>query len=218
MKKYIYFSILTVLFLSCKSSKAINNQDIDLNCEKMVVEIVRSSSLDWKRFPDAFTRIDRVENDSIFIKVFFDMDISDEPNTKQVVENTIAWLLLDLSEKRLYNITYDLENPKEERFNKKLIDSFKNNCDTSAYKDQSAKEDYFEGLELPFSISEPRKSISGTPKSRSELPFSTSEPRKSISGTPKSRSEPRKSKSEPRKQKLKMNFDIIQSSFFYANI
>ena len=135
MKKYIYFSILTVLFLSCKSTKATNNQDIDLNCEEMVVEIVRSSSLDWKRFPNAFTRIDRVENDSIFIKVFFDIDISDEPNTKQVVENTIAWLLLDLSEKKLYNITYDLENPKEERFNKKLIDSFKNSCDTSAYKD-----------------------------------------------------------------------------------
>ena len=135
MKKYIYFSILIVLFLSCKSTKATNNQDIDLNCEKMVVEIVRSSSLDWKRFPNAFTRIDRVENDSIFIKVFFDLDISDEPNTKQVVENTIAWLLLDLSEKKLYNITYDLENPKEERFNAKLIDSFKNNCDTSAYKD-----------------------------------------------------------------------------------
>ena len=135
MKKYIYLSILIVLFLSCKSTKATNNQDIDLNCEEMVVEIVRSSSLDWKRFPNAFTRIDRVENDSIFIKVFFDMDISDEPNTKQVVENTIAWLLLDLSEKKLYNITYDLENPKEERFNEKLIDSFKNSCDTSAYKD-----------------------------------------------------------------------------------
>ena len=135
MKKYIYFSILIVLFLSCKSTKVVDKQDIDLNCEEMVVEIVRSSSLDWKRFPNAFTRIDRVENDSIFIKVFFDMDISDEPNTKQVVENTIAWLLLDLSEKKLYNITYDLENPKEERFNEKLIDSFKNNCDTSAYKD-----------------------------------------------------------------------------------
>ena len=135
MKKYIYFSILIVLFLSCKSTKVVDKQDIDLNCEEMVVEIVRSSSLDWKRFPNAFTRIDRVENDSIFIKVFFDMDISDEPNTKQVVENTIAWLLLDLSEKKLYNITYDLENPKEERFNEKLIDSFKNNCDTSAYED-----------------------------------------------------------------------------------
>ena len=126
MKKYIYLSILAALFLSCKSSKVVNNQDIDLKCEEMVVEIVRSSSLDWKRFPNAFTRIDRVENDSIFIKIFFDTDISDEPNTKQVVENTIAWLLLDLSEKRLYNITYDLENPKEERFNKKLVN--KNKC------------------------------------------------------------------------------------------
>ena len=94
MKKYIYFSILTVLFLSCKSSKAINNQDIDLNCEKMVVEIVRSSSLDWKRFPNASTRIDRAENDS--------------------------------SERKLYNITYDLENPKKVDFNKKLVN--KNKC------------------------------------------------------------------------------------------
>lgn len=126
MKKYIYLSILTALFLSCKSSKVVNNQEIDINCEEMVVEIVRSSSLDWRRFPNASTRIDRAENDSIFIKIFFDTDISDEPNTKQVVENTIAWLLLDLSEKRLYNITYDLENPKEERFNKKLVN--KNKC------------------------------------------------------------------------------------------
>ncbi len=126
MKKYIYLSILAALFLSCKSSKVVNNQDIDLKCEEMAVEIVRSSSLDWKRFPNASTRIDRAENDSIFIKIFFDTDISDEPNTKQVVENTIAWLLLDLSEKRLYNITYDLENPKEERFNKKLVN--KNKC------------------------------------------------------------------------------------------
>ena len=117
---------MTALFLSCKSSKVVNNQEIDINCEEMVVEIVRSSSLDWRRFPNASTRIDRVENDSIFIKVFFDTDISDEPNTKQVVENTIAWLLLDLSEKKLYNITYDLENPKEERFNKKLVN--KNKC------------------------------------------------------------------------------------------
>ena len=126
MKKYIYLSILAALFLSCKSSKVVNNQDIDLKCEEMVVEIVRSSSLDLKRFPNASTRIDRAENDSIFIKIFFDTDISDEPNTKQVVENTIAWLLLDLNEKRLYNITYDLENPKEERFNKKLVN--KNKC------------------------------------------------------------------------------------------
>ena len=126
MKKYIYLSILIVLFLSCKGSKVVNEQDIDFNCEEMVVAIMRSSSLDWKRFPNASTRIDRVENDSIFIKVFFDMDISDEPNTKQVVENTIAWLLLDLSEKKLYNITYDLENPKKVDFNKKLVN--KNKC------------------------------------------------------------------------------------------
>lgn len=117
---------MIVLFLSCKSTKVVDKQDIDLNCKEMVVEIVWSSSLDWKRFPNASTRIDRVENDSIFIKVFFDIDISDEPNTKQVVENTIAWLLLDLSEKKLYNITYDLENPKKVDFNKKLVS--KNKC------------------------------------------------------------------------------------------
>ena len=134
MKKYIYLSILAALFLSCKSSKVVNNQEIDINCEEMVVEIVRSSSLDWRRFPNASTRIDRVENDSIFIKVFFDTDISDEPNTKQVVENTIAWLLLDLSEKKLYNITYDLENPKKVDFNKKLINKCKILLNNSSQK------------------------------------------------------------------------------------
>lgn len=125
---------MTALFLSCKSSKVVNNQEIDINCEEMVVEIVRSSSLDWRRFPNASTRIDRVENDSIFIKVFFDTDISDEPNTKQVVENTIAWLLLDLSEKKLYNITYDLENPKKVDFNKKLINKCKILLNNSSQK------------------------------------------------------------------------------------
>ena len=66
MKKYIYLSILIVLFLSCKGSKVVNEQDIDFNCEEMVVAIVRSSSLDWKRFPNASTRIDRVERMIVF--------------------------------------------------------------------------------------------------------------------------------------------------------
>ena len=51
------------------------------------------------------------------------MDITDEnePNTKQVVENTIAWLLLCVKEKKLYDITYDIENPIILTFDKNLL-------------------------------------------------------------------------------------------------
>ena len=51
------------------------------------------------------------------------MDITDEnePNTKQVVENTIAWLLLCVKGKKLYDITYDIENPIILTFNKNLL-------------------------------------------------------------------------------------------------
>ena len=51
------------------------------------------------------------------------MDITDEnePNTQQVVENTIAWLLLCVKKKKLYNITLDIEKPTTLSFDKNLL-------------------------------------------------------------------------------------------------
>ena len=97
IRKIIYLFFLIGILVSCdfinnQSSNNQNKQEDELDCEEIISKIVQSSSLDWQHYPEAFTRIDRIERDSIFIKVFFDMDITDEhePNTKQVVENTIA--------------------------------------------------------------------------------------------------------------------------------
>ena len=129
IRKIIYLFFLIGVLVSCdfinnQSSNNQNKQEDELDCEEIISKIVQSSSLDWQHYPEAFTRIDRIERDSIFIKVFFDMDITDEhePNTKQVVENTIAWLLLCVKEKKLYDITLDIENPTALSFDKKLLD------------------------------------------------------------------------------------------------
>ena len=128
IRKIIYLFFLIGILLSCvfinnQSNNNQNKQEEELDCGEIISKIVQSSSLDWKHYPEAFTRIDRISGDSIFIKVFFDMDITDEnePNTKQVVENTIAWLLLCVKEKKLYDITYDIENPIILTFDKNLL-------------------------------------------------------------------------------------------------
>ena len=128
IRKIIYLFFFIGILVSCdfinnQSSSNQNKQEEELDCEGIISKIVQSSSLDWKHYPKAFTRIDRISGDSIFIKVFFDMDITDEnePNTQQVVENTIAWLLLCVKEKKLYNITYDIENPIILTFDENLL-------------------------------------------------------------------------------------------------
>ena len=125
IRKIIYLFFFIGILVSCDfiNNQSSSKQEEELDCERIISKIVQSSSLDWQHYPEAFTRIDRISGDSIFIKVFFDMDITDEnePNTQQVVENTIAWLLLCVKEKKLYNITYDIENPIILTFNKNLL-------------------------------------------------------------------------------------------------
>ena len=128
IRKIIYLFFFIGILVSCdfinnQSSNNQNKQEEELDCEEIISKIVQSSSLDWKHYPKSFTRIDRISGDSIFIKVFFDMDITDEnePNTQQVVENTIAWLLLCVKEKKLYDITLDIEKPTTLSFDKNLL-------------------------------------------------------------------------------------------------
>ena len=123
IRKIIYLFFLIGVLVSCDFINNQSKQEEELDCEEIISKIVQSSSLDWKHYPEAFTRIDRISGDSIFIKVFFDMDITDkdESNTKQIVENAVAWLLLCVKEKKLYNITYDIENPIILTFDKNLL-------------------------------------------------------------------------------------------------
>ena len=123
IRKIFYLFFLIGVLVSCDFINNQNKQEEELDCEGIISKIVQSSSLDWKHYPKVSTRIDRISGDSIFIKVFFDMDITDEnePNTQQVVENAVAWLLLCVKEKKLYNITYDIENPIILTFDENLL-------------------------------------------------------------------------------------------------
>ena len=87
----------------------------------MILEIVQSSNLDLSAYSDYFVRIERIEDNSIIIQVYFENDISETNDTKQIIESTIAWLSLDVNKKELYNITFDLENPITLSFNKELL-------------------------------------------------------------------------------------------------
>ena len=66
-------------------------------------------------------RIDRKENENIYIEIYVENDISDNEQQPQVVERTIAWLLFNTSTQRLYDITLDIETPKELSYDKELL-------------------------------------------------------------------------------------------------
>lgn len=93
-----------------------------LSCQEIVEKIVKSSSLDLKLYKEYFVDIENVKKDSISIHVYFENDLSDDPKQKQIVESTIAWLLLMPNKKKLYDVSVDPENPVELNFDKKIFE------------------------------------------------------------------------------------------------
>ena len=94
-------------------------------CTNFLVKIVKSSNLDnllYKANKEkSFLRIDRIENENIYIEIYTENDISDTPQQPQVVERSIAWLFFNTSTKRLYDNTLDIENPKELTYDRELL-------------------------------------------------------------------------------------------------
>ena len=129
MKKIFCILLLIPSIIACNNIKkqennlSLYNQEgiREIDCGKMILEIVQSSNLDLSAYSDYFVRIERIEDNSIIIQVYFENDISETNDTKQIIESTIAWLSLDVNKKELYNITFDLENPITLSFNKELL-------------------------------------------------------------------------------------------------
>ncbi|WP_136668419.1 hypothetical protein [Flavobacterium sp. H122] len=133
--------VACVLLLSCKSdreeiekNRVREQSDVDsLNtaqakskpetkrCEDYVFQIVKSSDLELNDYPEYFVRIESIENDEVKIQVYVENNISDNPEIKQMVESTIAWLVFVPNESKLLNITADPEFPTEVHFNKKIV-------------------------------------------------------------------------------------------------
>ena len=91
------------------------------SCEEIINKIVKSSNLDIRNQKTFFTQIDRIEKNNLTIHVYFENNLSDDPNKKQIVESTIAWLELNPNESTLFNTTADPDNPIALNFDKKIL-------------------------------------------------------------------------------------------------
>jgi hypothetical protein len=145
MKKII-FLVSLVFIISCKKSNSkelnpvvknkvaysektiINDSTIqvkNLTCEEIINKIVKTSNLNTRNQNNYYTQIDRIEGDNITIHVYFENNLSDDPKNNQMVESTIAWLLFNPNDGKLYNTTSDPDNPIELNFDKRILDKNK---------------------------------------------------------------------------------------------
>lgn len=136
--KRIIIVVLTLLLISCKDSKTQETnvslkdkevENIKLSCEDIMFEIVKSSDLNLKDYKDYFVRIERIENDWITLQVYIENNLSDNPNEKQMVESTIAWLLFLPNERNLWNTSADPENPIKVNYKFDKLESIYKSCD-----------------------------------------------------------------------------------------
>lgn len=144
---FIYLFVIFFIAIGCKkeavNSKTKSNvekldtvskvseKQKELTCYEVINEVVKSSDLDLKDYKDSFIRIEEVKNDSISIQVYFENNLSDNPNDKQIVESTIAWLLFLPNEQKLLNVTADPENPTKVNYKFNHLDEIYKSCNIS---------------------------------------------------------------------------------------
>ncbi|WP_281234456.1 hypothetical protein [Flavobacterium gelatinilyticum] len=128
MKKI--FIIISLILISCKDSKLEKSNDslkdtatenVEITCEDVIYQIVISSKLDLRGQNDFLTKIDRIEGDNVTIQVYIENNVSEDPKVKQIVESTIAWLVLKVNDSKLYNTSADPDNPIEVEFDKNIL-------------------------------------------------------------------------------------------------
>lgn len=129
MKK-ILIVIVSLILISCKDSKLekSNNslketpiENVKITCGDLIYQIVKSSKLDLRGQNDFLTKIDRIEGDNVTIQVYIENNVSEDPKVKQIVESTIAWLVLNVNDRKLYNTSADPDNPIEVEFDTNIL-------------------------------------------------------------------------------------------------
>ncbi|OXB09381.1 hypothetical protein B0A81_06315 [Flavobacterium plurextorum] len=90
-------------------------------CGDIIYQIVKSSKLDLRGENDFLTKIDRIEGDNVTIQIYIENNVSENPKIKQIVESTIAWLVLNVNDHKLYNTSADPDNPIELDFDKNIL-------------------------------------------------------------------------------------------------
>ncbi|GEM_PF-1226103 len=131
MKKIlIIIIIISLILISCKDSKLNKPNDslketsaenVEITCGDIVYQIVKSSKLDLRGQNDFLTKIDRIEGDNVTIQVYIENNVPEDPKVKQIVESTIAWLVLNVNDRKLYNTSADPDNPIEVEFDTNIL-------------------------------------------------------------------------------------------------
>ncbi|WP_415325556.1 hypothetical protein [Chryseobacterium sp. MMS23-Vi53] len=122
----IYTLVILFFLLGCKKSDSQNlkqTQTISLHnnnnlteekitCYDIIKKIVESSDLNLSMYKGNYNiRIENMQSDSIIIQVYTENNLSNNPNKKQLVESTIAWLAFVPKNKKLINTTSNPQNP-----------------------------------------------------------------------------------------------------------
>ncbi|CAM3940003.1 MULTISPECIES: hypothetical protein [Flavobacterium] len=138
--------LVTLFLINCKQNKKqvedVSNLNViesveksSLNsCEETLFKVVQSSDLDFRGVKNFFVRVESIEEDEITMQVYFENNLSDNVNQKQIVESTIAWLLFLPNRNELLNITADPENPENLNFKYHVEDDFFKNCNIEKKK------------------------------------------------------------------------------------
>lgn len=111
-----------------------------ITCEEFLREIVLSSDLESiKTFNDVYIRPEVISESKIKIGLYVKNNLSENPGKSQIVENAISWLELIPLSKKLYDVTFDPENPKEIYFDGNLFDKYDLNKTCGSVFDQTSK-------------------------------------------------------------------------------
>ncbi len=75
-----------------------------------------------------------MQSDSLKIQVYTENNLSDNPNSKQIVESTIAWLIFIPTSQKLINVTSDPQNPINLKYKYSQLDILTKICGITAKK------------------------------------------------------------------------------------
>ncbi|AND63911.1 hypothetical protein AX766_05500 [Flavobacterium covae] len=124
MKKIVFINLLIISLFSCKNETKKESKNLEqsieknLNCDNILVSLIKNSSISNPFKSKIKAEIDKKEDNKITVRLF----VESESGTN--IENSIGWLIIDVAKRKLFDITNDIENPVELKFNPSDFDFF----------------------------------------------------------------------------------------------
>ncbi|OWP82872.1 hypothetical protein BWK59_13575 [Flavobacterium davisii] len=125
MRRTFFTHLVIILFLlSCRNEVKKESTGIKqgfekgINCDNILVTLIKNSSISNPFKSKIKAEIDKNEDNKITVRLF----VESESGVNK--ENSIGWLIIDVAKRKLFDITNDIENPVELKFNPSDFDFF----------------------------------------------------------------------------------------------